>query len=360
MDKNLFKVLWVEDDPNITLSYPMEAANYGIELNHFACWEDAEQALLSDFFKWTAIILDAKCKYKKDSHDNAAQFLTQAINSISIICANRNRVIPWFVLSGGAEEELNDLIFDSREQWDADWHKKFYSKTTDRTLLFQRIRLIGKRSAELQMKQVYYPDVFDAVERLDLDPSFEKHMLELLVPIHATRITGHEYNNRMTLVRKCIEMIFHSMGKKGILPNKKNRGEWVLHDILVDNRGSINSTWCSKIISGKEITDKDGNPIVVSYKNIVPNVLKESIYRLIETAAAYEHAINHDATEEQKANSRQTADFLDSINNAPYLLRGMAMDLCNIVLWYDNYITNNPDEEINALNWDIVVSSNHK
>jgi hypothetical protein len=46
--------------------------------------------------------------------------------------------------------------------------------------------------------------------------------------------------------------------------------------------------------------------------------------------------------------------FLDSINNAPYLLRGMVMELCNIILWYAVYLDNHDDEEINALNWEVL------
>lgn len=86
MKENLIQVLWVEDDPQITRTYPIEAARYGIQLVPFACWEEAEKALLSDFKRWSAIVLDAKCKYKRDSHDNAAEFLSHAIYSIGIIC----------------------------------------------------------------------------------------------------------------------------------------------------------------------------------------------------------------------------------------------------------------------------------
>ena len=44
MNENLIQVLWVEDDPQITLTYPLEAAQYGIQLVPFSCWEDAEKA----------------------------------------------------------------------------------------------------------------------------------------------------------------------------------------------------------------------------------------------------------------------------------------------------------------------------
>ena len=107
------------------------------------------------------------------------------------------------------------------------------------------------------------------------------------------------------------------------------------------------------IIAGLDVKKGD-NIIIKSTKNILPNVLKDSFQRLIEISAAYEHAENKGTNEEQQKNSRQSSSFLDNIDNAPYLLRGMVMELCNIILWYAAYLDENDDEEINALNWDVL------
>ena len=72
MNENLIQVLWVEDDPIITKTFPMEAAAVNLELVPFGCWKDAEEALTTDFSRWSAIILDASCKYKKGDQDKAA------------------------------------------------------------------------------------------------------------------------------------------------------------------------------------------------------------------------------------------------------------------------------------------------
>lgn len=353
MNTNLIQVLWVEDDPDNIQFYPIEASQYGLELVSFSCWEEAEKALVSDFKRWSAIILDAKCKYKKGDHDNAQRFLVHALSSITKICAEQKRVIPWFVLSGGSEEELNDLIIDSREEWDSDWiEKKYYSKTTDRSILFHSISQKAKLSPEMQIRLIYYPDVFKAIDRSGLDSEVAIYMEELLLPIHARNYSGKEYNNMMTSVRKCIELIFTSMADNGILPNNRKDGKYVLHDILVDSRGGINTTWCSKILSGKEI--KAGDKGRIESTNILPNILKDSFQRLIEISAAYEHTINKNADEQQKKNSRQTPNFLNSIGNSPYLLQSMALELCTIILWYANYLEDHDDEELNALNWNII------
>lgn len=257
------------------------------------------------------------------------------------------------MLSGGSEEELNDLIIDSREEWDCDWkEKKYYSKATDREMLFHRIPYKAKLSPEMQIRLVYYPDVFKAISRSGLDSEVAIYMEELLLPIHARNYSGKEYNNMMTSVRKCIELIFTSMAENGILPNNKKEGKYVLNDILVDSRGGINTTWCSLILSGKDVKVED--KIRVKSINILPNVLKESFQRLKEISAAYEHVINKNADEQQHKNSRKTPEFLNSIGDSPYLLQSMALELCTIILWYANYLEDHDDEELNALNWNII------
>ena len=352
MNPNLIQVLWVEDDPQNIQSYPIEASRYGLELVPFRCWEEAESALVSDFKRWSAIILDAKCKYKKEDHDNASRFLVHALSSITKICTERKRIIPWYILSGGSEEELNDLILDTREEWDGDWSaKKFYSKTTDRDMLFHRIPYKARVSPEMQIRLVYYPDVFKAIRRAELGDDMEIKMEKLLLPIHTLGHSGEEYNNLMTEVRKCIELLFDSMARNGVLPNqKRNDGTYTLYDKLTDNRGARKLIWCSKILSGKEVKIDD---MMITSKKVLPNVIKDSFQRLIEIAGSYEHAENPDATEEQKINSRQTQSFLESIGNAPYLLRSMVMELCTIILWYSNYLDEHDDEELNRLEWEI-------
>ena len=58
---DLVQVLWVEDDPNVTKSYPLKAESFDLELVPYPCWDDAKAALEGDYDRWSAIILDAKC-----------------------------------------------------------------------------------------------------------------------------------------------------------------------------------------------------------------------------------------------------------------------------------------------------------
>lgn len=111
-DLDLIQVLWVEDDPVVIEQYPLKAENFGLQLVAFPCWDEAKAALENDFDRWSAIILDAKCKYHRDSEDNAVVFLREALKDIAIICEKRGRVIPWYILTGGDTTEVSDSIND--------------------------------------------------------------------------------------------------------------------------------------------------------------------------------------------------------------------------------------------------------
>lgn len=134
-DLDLIQVLWVEDDPKVIQSYPIEAESKGLQLEQFSCWDDAKVALEDDYDRWSAIILDAKCKHHRDSADNAVKFLGAALKDIAVISKEKRRVIPWYVLTGGAESEVSDAIMEDREEWDSDWtvikNRNFYTKSED-------------------------------------------------------------------------------------------------------------------------------------------------------------------------------------------------------------------------------------
>lgn len=76
----------------------------------------------------------------------------------------------------------------------------------------------------MQIRLIYYPDVFKAIDRSGLDSEVAIYMEELLLPIHARNYSGKEYNNMMTSVRKCIELIFTSMAKMAFCLTIRKKG----------------------------------------------------------------------------------------------------------------------------------------
>ena len=340
MTDNMLNVLWVENDPNVLLSYPLEAENYGLNLQAYECWEDALKALEADYDKWDAIILDAKCKVKKDCADNAMRFLPEATNSLTRLATEHKRQINWYILSGGSEEEINDLILDEREKWDKDFKKKYYSKSSDeeRRLLYLRIRYHAKRSHSTQIKTTLYRPVFDAISESNLDEEVEFLMTELLSPMHFDDVPDKDYNNRFKNVRQVIEYIFRSMFENGIMPE----------DALQSN-GRINLAWSSKFLNNK---DNDEVPYKAS-KKIFNETIGKNVWNMISTTGSFLHA-NNPANSE---NNTQIHEYLRMTGNSSYLIRSFALQLCDLILWYNNYLKQNPNKEKNMSNWKSIESS---
>lgn len=64
-EEMFYKVLWVEDDLSIIRGYQITAEAKDIELDVATNWEEAEEKLRINFNEYSAIILDAQCKIKK-------------------------------------------------------------------------------------------------------------------------------------------------------------------------------------------------------------------------------------------------------------------------------------------------------
>ena len=303
---DLIQVLWVEDDLEPIESFPLKAANFDLQLVHFPCWDEAKAALENDFDRWSAIILDAKCKYHRDSEDNAVRFLGRALNDIALICEKRGRVIPWYVLTGGDSEEVSDSINDDRMKWDADWtnstHKEYYSKNVDNDMLYQRIKYHARKSPRIQIQQMY-KEVFDAIEKLKLNDDVEVYLEDLLSEIHFPELDNKDYNDKYKKVRQIVEYIFRSMMQKGLLPHQYK----------------INLTSSNRILSGQNIMDGKGNDavtIVEVEKAVFPKIIQDNIIHMIHTAGADVHS-----EDDTDTNSKHIIEYLKNVGNTSYLLK---------------------------------------
>lgn len=336
MEEDFIKVLWIEDDPIITEAYPLEAEEYGLALYPFSCWDDAKVALESNFSSWDAIILDAKCKQHSDSADNATKFLSEALSGLRFLYAQHNRTINWYILSAGSEEEINDSILDDRKAWDGDWPKLYYSKATDRKELFKRIsNHVKTRSEEIQVKTVFFRDVFEAIREAALDERIETCMKDLLIPVvFPDSVSAIDYNNRLKEARITVEYIFRGMIKMGLLPPSLARNN--------NKEGAINLAWSCMVISGRP---GDKCPYEVDV-NVFPRILYNNLSNIINTTGSSVHSSSGDS-----GFSASFSQYSKETGGTSYLLKSFAYQLCDVILWYNNYIRDHNDPKDNSKNW---------
>lgn len=336
MDNDLIKVLWVEDNPGTREEFPGEAEDHGIDLIPFECWDDARTALLRDFDSYDAIILDAKCKLHKDSIDNAIRFLPEVIADLGEIFAQRKRHINWYVLSGEIGENDINPIPEKRKQWDGDWPKDYYSKNTDRLTLYSRIREHVERSNANQIKTILYPEVFRAIDKCGLDKSAAEVMVSLLEPMHFAGTSEKDYNYRFAEARKILEFIFRSMIDNGIIPPS--------YRTVSKGKDGVNLTWCSRLLAGKP-HDLSNTECVGA---VCSRIIAKNIEQIINTSGSFVHT-----TAAKQDTESDGAQYLQDVGNTTFLLKSFALQLCDIILWYENYLTKHPDAKENAKNWNV-------
>ena len=334
---DLKQVLWVEDDTSIIPQFIEDAENSGLELVPYCCWDDAKKALENDYDRWSAIILDAKCKHHRDSADSAVVFLREALKDISVLAVTKDRTIPWYVLTGGDTTEVSDSINDERLKWDKDWtdstNKKYYSKNTDTEMLYDRIKYHAQVSPRLQIQKMYR-NVFEAIEDCKIDDEAYNALEDLLLPIHfPDEIDAKDYNDKFQKARDVLEYVFRSMSAYGILP------DW---------GKQVNLSASSHLLAGKDFTKKDGSVIVKSNATILPKELSRIMRAMVNIIPPFCHS---DSGVEDTVSKKE---YMNSVENSTFLLKSFALQFCDLILWYRNYLRGHSDKEENARNWEVL------
>lgn len=334
-DLKLIQVLWVEDDQDAVERGQMDAYSFGLQLEAFPCWDDAKKVLDEEYDRWSAIILDAKCKYHADSSDNAVRFLGEALKDISILGEKKGRIIPWYVFTGGDEGEVSDSINDDRMKWDGDWteskKKKYYSKNTDDEDLYRRIRYHAQKSPRLQTFEKYH-DVINHL--ISLDNYAGVYILDILEAMHFP--SKHPefkpilYYNPL---RQILEYLFRAANKYCIVP-----------DECFDDKGDPNLSQCCHYLSGNDATYARVRYGSKEKKDRVVPLHIELMMRMILDVGN----INSHSTKLSEIELKELEQYLNkNVFNSCYLIYSLALNVCEITLWLKNYIDSHQDIEKN-------------
>ena len=179
-----------------------------------------------------------------------------------------------------------------------------------------------------------YKNVFEAIEACEIDVEGYNSLEDLLIPIHfPDEIDDVNYNEKFVKARALLEYIFRSMSVHGLLP------EW---------GKQVNFRWSCCLLSGINATrkDKEGKEIIYieSVCSILPPVLRKVI-RELDIIPAFCHSDNKEEDEIKKE------EYLKSVNCSTFLLKSYTLQICDIILWYNNYLRTNPNKEENMKKW---------
>lgn len=334
-DNNLIQVLWVEDDPAVAQTYPIKAESFDLQLVPFPCWDDAFNALKHDYNRWSAIILDAKCKQHRDSADNAIKFLGEALKDIAAISKEKGRIIPWYVLTGGAESEVSDSITDDRLKWDADWtksyNKNYYSKNVDNEMLFRRIRHYASISPRIQIQEMYR-EYYEQLSGLNIDVCI--CIMSILEAMHfPNSYPNFDPSYFYNPLRKALECIFRAMRTVDLIPDK------------FFSCGNVNLNQCFMFVIGKD-AEKMG------YRHgdggFAPRHIQDMMSLIINLGNAYSHSSTL-LTDKEILNYDKHIHEIGG--DSKLMVFSMALQYCEILRWANTYIKEHQDKEANREKW---------
>lgn len=336
--KNMLNVLWVEDKVNLHQSFSMEAKRdpYYLKLMPYSCWEDAEKVLVENYDDITAIILDAKCKYKNGDPDDTLLFLPNVLARLGELALLKKRTIPWFILSagdGGDSGEVGRLDWTKarRLEWD-DWKDDFYKKSIDRPALFARIRKLAAVSNEIQIKTILYKPVFEALNGMEgFDQRIAKSSLTdvltaLHFPLDNLDFKASLYYNQL---RQVLECLFRACNKVGLVPDQ------------CIEKGQVNLHQSYMYVAGKE----------AKYAGVVYNGAAGEKIATAHIASEISSILylgnNKSHTVELDENDQLMMEEFFRTNNSKYIIFSLALQMCDVIVWLKNYIADHNDKEVN-------------
>jgi hypothetical protein len=185
-----------------------------------------------------------------------------------------------------------------------------------------------KATKENQIK-AKYQDVFDALASMRLPQETESILLNILLPLHyPDEYSGFISVNYYTRLRKVVGYLFRAFHRVGLVPDQCVLG------------GNVNLNQCSLYLAGKP-----ANNVGVQYGDdgdrVIPEYIESIIKSILEFGNVHSHTVDLDKAEEDKISEM----FASGKSN--YLVFGLTLQLCELIVWTSNYIFLHNDKEIN-------------
>jgi len=341
IDRVIYKVLWVDDQEEIVESTKTDADAFGIELDHYTNWQEAEVALRNNFDDYTAIILDAYCKIES-TEDIKDVFIGAVLPKLHIVFGEKKKSIPWYILSAGTMNDFSRTIelaeYQKRHE---EWGPMLYLKDApdddpkSSYVLYKNIRNVGKEKTN-NIILFRHLDVFSYLGRDKLiDERARKLMLKMLGALYAPE-ENLKYDYAGNPLRKVLEYVFRAARKIGVLSDDcfgKN-------DHIVLQRASM-------YLAGMNIEFREGEEVTLKIRWGKPGKNKDGTggdcVLASDSAMMVKNIINYSSSDSHTTEKEQY--LIDEQNKE--LFFGYVMQLCYIIKCFGKYADEHPNVEEN-------------
>ena len=336
----IYKVLWVDDQEDIVEGTKLDADEYGIELDHYSNWQEAEVALNNNFDDYSAIILDAFCRISP-TEDIQEGFIHVVLPSLTTLFGKKNRLIPWYILSAGTMSRFSETIkIAAYHHQTSEWGQMEYIKhmpdedSRNSHFLFNNIVRVAKEQAN-NIVLFRHKDVFKYLGKDKLiDERARKSMLKMLSALYYPEENlKYEYSGNP--LRKVIEYLFWAARKQGLLPDQCFDGN------------EIKLQLASLFMAGASVSyDRNDKSKRIRWGNAGTSsddgkggdrIFDKEIESIVKNTLEYTNRDSH--------TSENAPWYIDE--EGKDLFFGNVLQMCHVIKWFGNYVAGNPDVEEN-------------
>lgn len=179
----MINVLWIDDDAlkedfELSETFMQKAEHMGINIIPKGNYDDGLAWLKQNQELCDAVILDVNCVQSESDSTPTMKTFTINLHELRSICEKTNRIIPWFVYTGGGFEGAKSLdLWLPATEWS---DQRYFHKPKDHDLLFENIQREVDKSPLLPLKRKY-------AEELELCKKYTNQILDIADEIYNKR-----------------------------------------------------------------------------------------------------------------------------------------------------------------------------
>lgn len=328
MNEVKYRVLWIDDQPELVEGYQWWAGLRDIQLVHRESWTDALPVLEKDFNNLTAVILDANCKYQTTDKELDEGFLIQVLRELDVMCEKHHRLIPWYILSAGTMTNFdfitNVLIKRKRHELETEWGQTVFMKDDfenqgENSPLFDCICHAGEnQSCNLVLYR--HSDTFKYLGEGSLISNEARKILLKALSVLYFPEENINYEFAGNPLRKVLEYLFRSAQTKGLLPNA----------FFKDGKPNL---WDSM----QYMCGKNPSNIKFRFGNVGETIFPERQSYLLLNILNFVNEESHTSEKDTFVIDTESKD----------LFFGFVLHLMNVIKCYGYYVEQHPDAEEN-------------
>lgn len=319
----IYNILWIDDEHNHLEMEPfiIQAEQQDIIIDGYSSFKEGFDALESNLSFYDAILLDALFYEDEESETVNPMALGSAIKRIYEL--RTKKIIPYFVLSGQAD--FTDVTNPIIEAFNL---RCFNKKNSDDV---KELLINIKKEADVQIEsQIKHENqvLFDVLKEY---PDIARDTFMSI--FKGLKGLNNQFDDQLyfTQLRIILEALFRKANANGLL-----------HDKCVQVNGSqVNLTESCFFLSGFDTKHLEVNCLITHF----PKVIATNVKNLIYITGAASHTTEVDVTRNIDVQA-----YRKEINT-PYLLYSLALQLMDVLIWFNRYCKINNDIPKNRSYW---------